>query len=96
MNVLLRALIVLAALVLFVFAIVAVNQEQISLRFLAWRTPSLSVFWWLFLALILGLILGFTAALGIIGQQSIRNRRLRRELAAANEARREIGEQPSA
>ena len=56
-----RVLAVLLALVLFLFAVVAVNQEQISLRFLAWHTPTLSVFWWLLISLLLGLLLGLAA-----------------------------------
>ena len=77
---------VFAALALFVFAAIAVNQEEISLRFLAWQTPALSVFWWLLLALILGLTLGLAAAMGIITRQAMRNRRLRRALAATDES----------
>ena len=78
-----RTLVVLAALVLFVFAVVAVNQEEISLKFLAWRTPAFSVFWWLLIALLAGLLLGLTAAVGMTARRSMRNRRLLRELDAA-------------
>ena len=80
-----RALALLLALVLFLFAVVAVNQEQISLRFLAWQTPALSVFWWLLISLLLGLLLGLAAALGIVARRSLRNRRLRKELQTARE-----------
>ncbi len=80
-----RGLAVCAALILFVFAVIAVNQEQISLRFLAWQTPALSVFWWLLLALMLGLALGFAASLGVITRQAMRVRRMRRDLATAGE-----------
>ena len=88
-----RALAVLAALVLFLFALVAVNQEQISLRFLAWQTPALSVFWWLLVALLLGLTLGLAAAVSMAARRSMRNRRLRKELLAANEELHRLREQ---
>ena len=41
----------------------------------------------------LGLALGFAAAFGIIARQAMRNRRMRRELAAANAAMHENGPQ---
>ncbi len=88
-----RALVVLGALVFFVFAVVAVNQEEISLRFLAWQTPAFSVFWWLLAALLLGLLLGLTAAVGIAARRSMQNRRLRKELEAATEALQQLQEQ---
>ena len=91
-----RALAVLAALVLFLFALVAVNQEQISLRFLAWQTPALSVFWWLLVALLLGLTLGLAAAVSMAARRSIGNRRLRKELLAANEELHRLREQSAA
>ena len=80
-----RVLAVIAALVLFLFALVAVNQDQISLRFLAWQTPAWSVFWWLLIALLLGLILGMGAAAGLAARRSVHSRRLRKELHAANQ-----------
>ena len=79
-----RALAVFAALVLFLLAVVAVNQEQITLRFLAWQSPALSVFWWLLIALLLGLSLGLAGALGMSARRSLRSRRMRKELQAAN------------
>ncbi|NBC22210.1 MAG: DUF1049 domain-containing protein, partial [Gammaproteobacteria bacterium] len=42
------------AIVLFFFALLAVNQGQVALRFLSWETPELSVFWWLLVAFFLG------------------------------------------
>ena len=88
-----RSLAVLAALVLFLFAVVAVNQEQISLKFLAWQTPALSVFWWLLGALLLGLLLASAAFAGMNAKRSLRNRRLRKELQAANEELERLREQ---
>ena len=80
-----RALALLSALVLFLLAVVAVNQEHISLRFLAWQTPAISVFWWLLIALLLGLLLGLAATAGTTARRSLRNRRLRKELQSAND-----------
>ena len=91
-----RALVVLLALVLFLFAVVAVNQEQISLKFLAWHTPALSVFWWLLTALLLGLLLGLAAAVGMTAKRSIQNRRLAKELRGANEELQRLRERPPA
>ena len=88
-----RALAVFAALVLFLLAVVAVNQEQIALKFLAWQTPALSVFWWLLIALLLGLGLGLATAMGMTVRRSMRNRRLRKELRTANEQLQRLREQ---
>ena len=36
----------------FVFAALAVNQQQVALNFVRWQTPfTLSIFWWLLMAL---------------------------------------------
>ncbi len=91
-----RALAVLLALVLFLFAVVAVNQDQISLRFLAWQTPAVSVFWWLLISLLLGLLLGLAAAAGVIARRSLRNRRLSRQLQSAHEELQRLQEQAPA
>ena len=91
-----RAVAVLLALVLFLVAVVAVNQDQISLRFLAWQTPALSVFWWLLISLLLGLLLGLAAAAGVIARRSMRNRRLNRQLQSANEELQQLREQAPA
>jgi uncharacterized membrane protein YciS (DUF1049 family) len=75
------------AVVLFCFALLAVNQSQVALRFLAWRTPEISVFWWLLLAFLLGATvtaLGFgLASLKLRMRQRALNKELdasRREL----------------
>jgi len=64
------------AIVLFCFALLAVNQTQVALRFLDWQTPEVSVFWWLLLAFLLGLVV---AALGF-GLASLRMRLRQRAL----------------
>ena len=44
----------------FVFAALAVNQQQVTLKFVSWQTPfTLSIFWWLLMALLLGIFLGW-------------------------------------
>jgi uncharacterized integral membrane protein len=75
------------AFVLFLFALLAVNQSQVALRFLVWHTPELSVFWWLLLAFLLGALasaLGFgLASLRLRVRQRVLNKELdasRREL----------------
>ena len=43
----------------FLVAAIAVNQEQVSLSFLYWRTPfELSLFWWLFGVFLVGVVNG--------------------------------------
>jgi len=45
----------------FVFAALAVNQQQVALNFVVWQTPfTLSIFWWLLMALLLGIFLGWS------------------------------------
>ena len=44
----------------FVLAALAVNQQQVALNFVSWQTPfTLSIFWWLLMALLLGIFLGW-------------------------------------
>jgi uncharacterized integral membrane protein len=70
---------VVFAILLFVFAVLAVNQDAVALRLLSWRSPEISVFWWMLLSFTLGVVL---AGIGF-GLMSMRLRwRHRRELAA--------------
>jgi uncharacterized integral membrane protein len=64
------------AIALFCFALLAVNQRQVSLKFVAWQTPEVSVFWWLLLAFLLGAML---SAFGF-GLASMRMRMRQRTL----------------
>ena len=91
-----RALALAAVLVLFLFAVFAVDQNEVSLKFMAWRTPSLSVFWWLLLAFVLGLCLGLAAAARVAARGSMRNRRARKELLAAQEELQQLRDSASA
>ena len=83
MNRLVKFVWFLIGVLLFCLAILAVNQETAALRFLVWRTPELSLFWWLLAAFALGLIVGGTAISLLTLTGRVRERSLRRQLAAA-------------
>lgn len=70
-----RLLAGLAAVALFLFALIAVNQEAVSIRFLVWRTPEWSLFWWLLIAFSAGLALGALASLPARIRGALRQRR---------------------
>ena len=55
----LKSLLFISVLALvFVLAALAVNQQQVALNFVSWQTPfTLSIFWWLLMALLLGIFL---------------------------------------
>jgi uncharacterized integral membrane protein len=59
-----------------VFAIVAVNQEPVKLRFLMWESPQWSVFWWLLVAFVTGGLIGHLLALLSTIPLRLENRRL--------------------
>ena len=81
----------LVAIALFLFAVIAVNQEQVSIRFLGWRTPELSLYWWLLTAFLAGTAVGVAALLPARAKGALRVRRLRKEL---DEAKRQVPSQP--
>ncbi len=68
------------ALLVFLFAALAVNQGHIALEFLIWRTPEISVFWWLLAAFASGTLIGVTGLTLISMKQSLRHRRLTQQL----------------
>ncbi|MDP6374763.1 MAG: LapA family protein [Pseudomonadales bacterium] len=78
-----RVLIFVSAVVVFVFAAIAVNQTHISLTFLLWTTPEISVFWWLLIAFITGLSLGALWFAVVSTRQRLREAKLNRELSAS-------------
>jgi uncharacterized integral membrane protein len=81
LNVLVKLFWIVFALLFFVFALLAVDQEVVALRLLSWRSPELSVFWWLLLAFALGVVL---SSIGF-GLMTLRLRwRHRRQLAGKN------------
>ncbi len=73
----------LLAVLVFCFALLAVNQTEVSLEFLSWRTPEVSVFWWLLATFLAGAsvsAVGF--ALGSL-RLRLRQRTINKELDAA-------------
>jgi hypothetical protein len=84
LNVLVRLFWIVFALLFFLFALLAVDQEVVALRLLSWRSPELSVFWWLLLAFSLGVVL---SSIGF-GLMTLRLRWLhRRQLAGKDSSR---------
>jgi uncharacterized integral membrane protein len=57
------------------------NDTQVSLRFLDWSTPALSIYWWLLAALLIGASLGWTASAAGSVRTRLAKRQMRRELA---------------
>lgn len=80
MNWLGRLFWALLALLVFLFAALAVNQEQIALQFVTWRTPEASVFWWLLAAFAAGLLVGLIGIAWSTTRLSLRNRGLNKRL----------------
>ena len=71
----------------FVFAALAVNQQQVALSFLRWQTPfTLSIFWWLLMALLLGIFLGWFYNWVRFFRLRMQLRRLKKSLAAEESA----------
>lgn len=72
------------AILLFVFALLAVNQSQVALKFLNWTTPEVSVFWWLLLAFFGGVMIS-AIGFGLVSLRlRIRQRSLNRQLEASH------------
>ena len=80
MNRIWRILAALIAIALFLFAVIAVNQEQVSIRFLTWRSPEWSLYWWLLIAFLAGAVVGAAALLPGRAKGALRIRRLRKAL----------------
>ena len=85
MNRVWRTLAALAAIALFLFAVIAVNQEQVSIRFLTWRSPEWSLYWWLLIAFMAGVAVGAAAVLPGRAKGALRVRRLRKALDEAEQ-----------
>lgn len=74
-------------LLVFLFAALAVNQQQVALSFVNWQTPfTLSIFWWLLMALVLGVLLGWFYNLVRHLPLRMQVRKLKKALAAAEQA----------
>ncbi len=89
---LLKTLFFISVLILvFLFAALAVNQQQVALSFVGWQTPfTLSIFWWLFMALLLGILLGWLYNLVRHLPLRLQVRKLKKSLAVAEQALAEI------
>lgn len=66
----------------FTLALLTVNQQQVELVFLNWKTPQLSVFWWLLIAFSSGLTLGLIPAMINSAKHVLQQRRLSKEIKA--------------
>ncbi|HEY5681523.1 MAG TPA: LapA family protein [Pseudomonadales bacterium] len=73
----------LLALLVFCLAGLAVNQEPISLKFVTWQTPQLSVFWWLLAAFSTGVLLGLVGISVVRARLGLKNRSLVKRLEAS-------------
>lgn len=62
MRTLTRLAALLVGIAIFAFALLAVNQSPVALKFLIWQTPVVSLYWWLLLAFVAGLLLGAASA----------------------------------
>jgi uncharacterized integral membrane protein len=94
---LLKTLFFISVLILvFLFAALAVNQQQVALSFVGWQTPfTLSIFWWLFMALLLGILLGWLYNLVRHLPLRLQVRKLKKSLAVAEQALAETSSVPA-
>jgi uncharacterized integral membrane protein len=83
MSWLIRLFLAILALLAFFLAALAVNQQEISLHFLSWQTPAISVFWWLLGAFASGLLLGLLGITVVSTRQRFKNRGLAKRLSQA-------------
>jgi uncharacterized membrane protein YciS (DUF1049 family) len=77
---------VVLAILVFLFAVLAVNQDPVILRFVTWQSPELSVFWWLLGAFLAGLGVGVIGIAWSTVRLRLRNRRLGKALKQAEQA----------
>lgn len=82
----LKTIVVLVAVIIaFTVAALAVNQTELPLTFAIWQTPfALSMFWWLLIAFLVGLLFGLLNALWATMRHRLANRKLRQSLQQAN------------
>ncbi|MEQ8859215.1 MAG: lipopolysaccharide assembly protein LapA domain-containing protein [Pseudomonadales bacterium] len=78
------------AILLFCFALLAVNQGQVALRFLSWQTPEVSVFWWLLLAFFLGVAVSAIGFGLVTLRLRLRQRSLGKQLEASDRELKEL------
>lgn len=85
-----RLLVAVLAAVAFGFAALAVNQNEVALRFLAWETPAISLFWWLLLTFGVGLAIGLLGMGFVSVRARFRQRSLSRRLDASEQELRKL------
>lgn len=56
------------------------NADAVSLRFLEWQTPLVSIYWWLLLALTIGFVSGSVVLYAMSVKLRVSERKFRREL----------------
>jgi len=56
------------------------NADAVSLKFQAWQTPLVSIYWWLLLALTIGFVLGSLVLYASSVKLRLSERKSRREL----------------
>ncbi len=79
----LKTLVLISAMLLaFVLAALSVNQQEVTLTFAVWETPfPLSMFWWLLMAFLVGLLFGLLNAVWVNFRRRMEVRKLRQSLA---------------
>lgn len=90
MKTLARLVWVVLAVLLFCFALLAVNQTQVALHFLSWKTSEVSVFWWLLSAFLLGVVVSSVAFALTSLRLRLRQRSLGKELEASSKELRKL------
>jgi uncharacterized membrane protein YciS (DUF1049 family) len=76
---------IMAMIIAFAVAALAVNQQELTLTFAVWQTPfALSMFWWLMAAFLIGLTFGLVNALWINLKHRLQVRKLSQSLSQSN------------
>ena len=78
-------ILILAVIIAFTLAALAVNQQELTLSFAVWQTPfALSMFWWLLAAFIVGLTFGLLNAAWVNVKHRMQVRTLSKSLAQSH------------
>ena len=91
-----RLCLLIVVLIVLVTASLAVNQTEISLRFLTWETPVLPAFWWLLAAFLTGALFTSLLVFAFYVQGRWRQRKLTRELTAKDAELAQLRSDPAA
>lgn len=90
-----RLCLFVVVLIVLLTASLAVNQDEISLRFLTWETPVLPAFWWLLAAFLTGALFTALLVFAFYVQGRWRQRRLVKELTARDAEIAQLRSDPS-